>query len=458
MIARSVTLAPMVDDLDRTARDGSRTGGRTPAVLLVAGDGKLSTHAITGDRVVIGRAPDCDVSIRHQSLSRRHAVVSLGPPLTVQDLGSTNGTRVARELRVAGDPVPLALGESFHIGPFSFVVLDDHTSQHTASSIREVVRIEDPTRDGVPTVVKDIAESGASVLVLGETGVGKEVLSETMHELSGRRGPFLRINCAALTETLLESELFGHEKGAFTGAVKTKAGLLEAAHGGTVFLDEIGELPPSLQAKLLRAVEVGQITRVGAVAPIEIDVRFIAATNRDLAEEVAGGRFRADLYYRLDGVSLAIPPLRERRGMIVPLALHFIEAAQAKREHRSEVTSAFLARLDNHDWPGNVRELKATVERAVLLAAGKDLAPTHLMFSKRIGPSRPPSMPTPTPPPSTPPPSDLDAEALAERTRILEALDACAGNQTRAAKQLGMARATLTAKLALYRIPRPRAR
>ena len=414
---------------------------------------------------MIGRAPDCDVSIRHASLSRRHAVVTMGPPLTVQDLGSTNGTRVARELRVAGEPVALALGESFHIGPFSFVVLDDRASQRSQSAIREVLRIEDPTPDGVPTVVRDIAESGICVLVLGETGVGKEVLSETMHKLSGRKGPFLRINCAALTETLLESELFGHEKGAFTGAVKMKEGLLEAAHDGTLFLDEIGELPPALQPKLLRAVEVGQVTRVGAVAPIVVDVRFIAATNRDLADEVAAGRFRADLFYRLDGVSLAVPPLRERKGMIVPLALDFIAESQAKRgDRKSEVTSAFLSRLEAHDWPGNVRELKATVERAVLLAAGKDLSPAHVMFSKRVGPSRPatgPSAPVPTPTNTAPPPpapSDLDAEALAERARILEALDACAGNQTRAAKQLGMARATLTAKLALYRIPRPRAR
>jgi DNA-binding NtrC family response regulator len=239
-----------------------------------------------------------------------------------------------------------------------------------------------------------------------------------------------------------------------------KEGLLEAAHGGTIFLDEIGELPPSLQAKLLRAVEVGQVTRVGAVAPISIDVRFIAATNRDLADEVAAGRFRADLFYRLDGVSLAIPPLRDRRGMIVPLALHFIAETRAKRgERNSEVSHAFLARLDGHDWPGNVRELKATVERAVLLAGGKDLSPQHLMFSKRVGPSRPATpQPQPSPTPTPPAPADLDAAALAERSRILEALDACAGNQTRAAKQLGMARATLTAKLALYRIPRPRAR
>src|SRR6185503_10664456 len=143
-----------------------------------------------------------------------------------------------------------------------------------------------------------------------------------------------------------------------------------SARGGTAFLDEIGELAPSLQAKLLRALEVGEVTRVGAVQPIAIDVRFIAATNRDLADEVAAGRFRADLYYRLDGVSLVIPPLRERRGMIVPLALQFVETAPTRHAHRPVATAAFLSRLEAHDWPGNVRELKATVERAVLVAAG----------------------------------------------------------------------------------------
>jgi hypothetical protein len=355
----------MAEDLERTWQDPARPA-RKPAVVLVAGDGKLSTHAITSPELVIGRAPDCDVSIRHASLSRHHAVVRIGPPLTVQDLGSTNGTRVGRELRVKGEPVPIQLGESFQIGPFSFVVLDGGADR-PQSAIREMIRVEDPTPERVPDVIHDIAASTTSVLVLGETGVGKEVLSHTLHRLSGRTGPCLRINCAALAESLLESELFGHEKGAFTGAERTKLGLIESAHGGTVFLDEIGECAPALQAKLLRMLEAGEVTRVGAVHPISIDVRFVAATSRDLAAEVAAGRFRADLYYRLDGVSLLIPPLRERSGMIIPLALQFIAAAQAGRADPSDVSAAFLARLEAHDWPGNVRELKATVERALLI-------------------------------------------------------------------------------------------
>jgi two-component system, NtrC family, response regulator AtoC len=435
-----------MDDRERTRRDAAASP-RAPAVLLVAGDGKLSTHAIVGDRVLIGRAPDCQVSIRHGSLSRHHAELRVGPPLTVRDLGSTNGTRIAREQRVAGDPVAIELGESFHIGPFSFVVLGDGgvAGEVSRSTIRDTLLISDPTLEGVPPMVHDIAKAKTSVLVLGETGVGKEVLSQTLHQLSGRTGPCMRINCAALAESLLESELFGHEKGAFTGAMRTKRGLLESAHGGTAFLDEIGELALPLQAKLLRALEVGEVTRVGAVEPIAIDVRFIAATHRVLAEEVAAGRFRADLYYRLDGVSLVIPPLRERRAQIVPLALQFIEAVQAGRVERSAVTTGFLAHLETHDWPGNVRELKATVERAVLIAAGKDLARSHVIFSKRVA----------APAASVAAP-DEGASGLAERARIIDALEACAGNQTRAAKHLGVSRATLTAKLTLYRIPRPR--
>jgi two-component system, NtrC family, response regulator AtoC len=422
----------------------------TPTALLVAGEGRMSVHPIVNGRAVIGRATDSDVSILHSALSRSHAVVVIGPPLTVQDLGSTNGTRVAGEVHRAGAPITLGIGESFHIGPFSFSVLD---GKHAAESTGEVLRVEDPTPEGVPTFVRNIAPSDACVLVLGETGVGKELLSRTIHELSGRRGPLQQINCAALTESLVEAELFGHEKGAFTGAVQAREGLLEAANHGTVFLDEVGELPLGSQAKLLRVVEAREVIRIGGARPIPIDVRFVAATNRDLAAEVALGRFRRDLYFRLDGVTLYVPSLRERPGQIVPLALQFAAATAAKSNRPVQALShQVLAKLTAHDWPGNVRELKATIERAVLLAADKELLTAHIVLTRM---DRSPTKALEAPPTGA---VDLTSEEVAERDAILAALDACAGNQTRAAVRLGIGRSTLATKLSIYRIPRPRPR
>jgi two-component system, NtrC family, response regulator AtoC len=433
-------------------------------VLLVVGTSRLITHPITGDEVVIGRAADCDIVLEHRALSRRHAILRRTPALSVQDLGSTNGIRLTRGVVRGGDPVPLAPGESFHIGPFSFLVIVGQARELSSSGDGgERLVVEDPTPEGVSTLVREIARSGVNVLVLGETGVGKEVLAGTLHALSGRTGPLASINCATLSEPLLESELFGHEKGAFTGAVGVRQGLLEAADRGTVMLDEIGELPIGLQAKLLRVVESREIRRLGSTRPIPIDVRLVAATNRDLATEVAAGRFRRDLYFRLDGVSLRIPPLRERRHAIGPLALAFVEHA-ARRLGRPDVraTPDLLVALAAHDWPGNVRELKAVIDRAVLLARGTELDRRHLAFSGGAADA-------PTPPPVAPPaPAPvaastagddldfLDAEQRADRARLVAALEDCAGNQTRAAKRLGIARTTLVNKLALYRIRRPR--
>jgi two-component system, NtrC family, response regulator AtoC len=300
-----------------TTLEVTRARSRTGDLLLVAGPNHLSTHKLANEATVIGRAPECDVVIDHRAFSRRHAAVHKLPTLTIQDLGSTNGTRLGAVTLQGGDAVALDAGESFHIGPFSFMVVpskSDPASQERPDVDRLLV--EDPTPTGVSPLVREIARSPASVLILGETGVGKDVLAATIHGLSGRSGPLCRINCAALSESLLESELFGHEKGAFTGAVASRAGLFEAAAGGSVFLDEIGEMPMSIQAKLLRAVEAREVLRLGSTKPISIDVRFIAATNRDIPSEVSAGRFRHDLYFRLDGVSLRIPPLRERPGAI----------------------------------------------------------------------------------------------------------------------------------------------
>ncbi len=448
-------------------------------LLLVAGEGHVSTYALGDRELVIGRGEGCDVRIDHRALSRRHAVLHRGPPVTVRDLGSTNGTRIAGELRKGGDAVAMAGADSFHIGPFSFVLVTNAPGDERSMSGRDVLRVVDPTPRGVPALVKDVAASKASVLVLGETGVGKEVLATTLHQLSGRTGALTRINCAALSESLLESELFGHEKGAFTGAGAQKIGLLESADGGTVFLDEVGELPVSIQAKLLRAVEHREVVRIGSTRPVQIDVRFVSATNRDLPAEVAAGSFRRDLFFRLDGVTLVIPPLRERRGLIGPMALRFLADARPQPGPPPRLAAEVLAALEAYAWPGNVRELKAVIERAVLLARGGELGVRHLTFAQRSaaaatapppvgGPASPPGAAPASPPPAAvtapappvldePPLDFLDDEQRADRARLVAALDECAGNQTRAAQKLGIARTTLVHKLRLYRIPRPRA-
>ena len=425
--------------------------GETPlpdaALLLIAGEGLLTTHALTKPEVVIGRGEDCDIVVASQRLSRRHALLRLGPPLTLQDLDSRNGTRIAGEVRHGGAPLPLSVGDIFHVGRLSFVILGgpDASSSSLRSDLGHALRVEDPTLAHVSGHLREIAKSGVNVLILGETGVGKEVLAEALHRLSERRGSFVRINCAALSPSLLESELFGHEKGAFTGAGESKPGLLASANGGTVLLDEVGELPVSLQPKLLRAIETKEVLRIGAVRPQSIDVRFLAATNRDLPAEAARGQFRADLYFRLDGVTLEIPPLRARRPLIAPLALQLLEEAQSgSSSPLVQFTPDALRHLEEHAWPGNVRELKAAIRRALLLARGRAIKPAHL------------GLRSPAAPEARADAHSLDAGEQRERERIVEALAACAGNQTHAARRLGIARATLTHKLALYRIPRPR--
>ena len=229
-------------------------------------------------------------------------------------------------------------------------------------------------------VARRAAPSGAIVLLLGESGTGKEVIARAIHRWSRRADqPFVVVNCVALSEELLESELFGHEKGAFTGAHQQKRGKLEVAHGGTVFLDEIGDIRPALQAKLLRVLQDQTFERVGGTRPIQTDVRFVAATNRDLRTAVRDGLFRLDLFYRLNVVAMTLPPLRERAGDVPALAQHFLERyrRELKRELRA-LTPDTLAALRRYAWPGNVRELENVIERAAVLADGPDVTPRDL--------------------------------------------------------------------------------
>ena len=305
-----------------------------------------------------------------------------------------------------------------------------------------------------------VARGDISVLILGETGVGKDVLARSLHDRSPRAAkPFLRINCAALPEALLESELFGYERGAFTGAVQSKPGLLQTARGGSVFLDELGELAPRLQAKLLQVLETREITALGSTTVKPIDVRFLSATNRDLEAEALSGQFRSDLYYRIAAYTAVIPPLRERREDILALAQEFARAAAARLGIApTRIRDDAAMRLLDYAWPGNIRELRNVIERAAVLSEGRAIGPEHLPLDRMRGVvlvNRPATAPEVS---EAVPVSDLSAVELAERNRILEALAQSAGNQSRAAELLGVSRSTLLNRLDAYRIRRPRKR
>jgi two-component system response regulator AtoC len=575
--------------LTTPVKGGPGTAGFTVNVI---GATLFSTHRLplVGEALV-GRSSDADISVDDPSISRRHAILRTEPGLTIEDLGSVNGTCVGGQRLEPGRPRTITPGESIEVGAVTIVAvastrapsvrprrlvshdffetrLEDECARAgdaSAGALFSLVRLsagadmpelllhealadisakhpvgaygpgeyelllvgvpseeaarlmrglaaglrardrQPPTwgmasypRDGrtpealmahacrelrgdtiaaaatlAPVVVLDpamrslhqlatrAAAGNISVLLLGETGCGKEIFAETIHRRSPRAGkPFLRLNCAALAETLLESELFGHEKGSFSGAAQTKPGLLETAEGGTVFLDELGEMPLSLQAKLLRVIEDRTVMRVGGLKARSIDVRFVSATNRDLEAQSARGAFRADLYYRLNGMTLMIPPLRERPSEIEALAQLFLARAAAELARPAPMLSAdAVARLRAYVWPGNIRELRNMMERAALLCNGHivtlEQLPLEKMRNGFASPRSPDSTTTPTSPLSLV--GDLRPESD-DRARIIAALEQCAGNQTHAARLLGISRGTLVTRLAEYNLPRPRKR
>ncbi len=303
-----------------------------------------------------------------------------------------------------------------------------------------------PEMQSLYEMIRKVARSDATVLITGESGTGKELVARALHYEGLRVGkPFVPVNCGALVESLLESELFGHVRGAFTGAEAPKQGLFVAASGGTLFLDEIGELPLQLQPKLLRALQDGEIKPVGGVEPTRVDVRVIAATNRDLRQGVDEGSFREDLYYRLNVITIEVPPLRDRPGDIGLLAQYFAERA-ALRAHqpRPEITDDATTWLAAQPWPGNVRELENSVERAVVLASGPRLDVSD--FAPRTG------APTATPAAGSQPmaPEEMASLDELERHHILRVLQACSGQKTKASAILGINRTTLWKKLRQY--------
>jgi len=310
---------------------------------------------------------------------------------------------------------------------------------------------EDPSLRKVFASLQRAASTDTTVLIEGESGTGKELFARSLHALSARAdAPFVAINCAAIPETLLETELFGYEKGAFTGAVARKPGKFEMAHRGTLFLDEIGDLPLSLQAKVLRALEEKRFERVGGTASLQVDVRLVAATNRGMRAAVAARRFREDLYFRLSVFPITVPPLRERPGDIPLLARFFVERICRDLKKRTlGLSDAAVEQLQAYRWPGNVRELQNCIERAAILADGDTILPRHLNLSFAVEEA---------PAPPAGPLGDLDlsgtlaeatrrAVAAVERTKLAAAMEEHAGNKARAADQLQISFKMLTAKL-----------
>jgi len=565
--------------------------------MFVIGGGTFATHPLPdGATLTIGRSSGCDILVNDESISRRHASLTIGETLTIEDLGSANGTVVRGNRLKPNRPTTISVGELVGLGhaniilqrrprpghtyrlltqdyfeariaeecarmersgsPFALmrihlylgvpagfvdetlsevlresdilgkygpheygILLPDTLPDQADEAVRRIngkllerglkcrifvaccprdgrsafqliakaqepaarekaaiagtdIVVSDTQMQGLYRLVEQIASSNICVLLLGETGVGKEVFARAVHRASQRAaGPFVELNCAALTETLLESELFGHEKGAFTNAVTAKPGLLEMAHGGTLLLDEIGDMPLTTQVKLLRVLENSELRRVGGLKARHIDVRFVAATNADIETQVEQGAFRRDLFFRLNGVTILIPPLRERLAELEPLVRAFISRAR-NGEPRPALTPEALELLKSYHWPGNVRELKNVIERAVLLCTDGFIHPEHLSVGKTAlrptdsssSSSRMPAWPSGT---RRMPDDIASSESLfpihprkgskEEEQWIMETLERAGGNQTLAARMLGISRRTLVNRLNDYEhVNRPR--
>jgi two-component system response regulator AtoC len=502
----SVTDRPKPGSTTETTRrsDGSAHEDRF-AMLVSCASGVYVVPLAGREQFVIGRATECDIVIADGSVSRQHARLLLGSAMTLEDLGTTNGTSVQGVALRRREPVPVAVGSVFEIGSATCVlqralavparktfppITARGSGVHRAAYGAPIVC--DPTMRNLYALLDLVAPSPLSVLILGETGVGKEMYAEALHKRSPRAGgKFLPLNCAAIPESILEGELFGYERGAFTGAVQAKEGLFESANGGTVFLDEVGELPTAMQAKLLRVLEAGQVMRLGSVTTRTVDVRFVSATNRDLRHAIAEGRFRPDLYFRLNGMSVTLPPLRQRKADVAPLAHSFAAMASAVWGRDSPSFSyEAIAAFERYDWPGNLRELRNVVERALVIGQGRPIDLETLVHAEPEAfaaiPVRARMTPAPTPGAFAPVPhfaaqpidetgrfrtGDLARQTTdrgrgglrgelhsLERDRILDALAKCGGNQTQAARQLGISRYTLMNRIEAYGVARPRKR
>ncbi|MCB9570536.1 MAG: sigma 54-dependent Fis family transcriptional regulator [Kofleriaceae bacterium] len=417
-------------DLDAIAATGAATG---------AADGRADGAADTTPGIDPRAAIDRGVAAAYVLADRHVLVAPLAPAdATARVRGALIATRAAawrrRDLELAS-----ALARLVGAGLDAQVARDrlDRANRSLAERLGGAVIADSDASRQLATLIARVGPTDTTVLITGESGVGKELVAEAVHAASPRaRGPFVAVNCAALSEGLLESELFGHEKGAFTGAAARRAGRLEQADGGTLFLDEVGELGDAAQAKLLRALEARRFERVGGAHTVAVDLRLIAATNRDLEAMVHAGRFRRDLYYRLCVVRLAIAPLRERRADVAPLARLFVARFGAATGRPRTLDDDALAALEAHDWPGNVRELRNVIERAIALGAGPTITAADVEPLGALAAVAPATG-------DAPPRSlrELEQEAVAG------AMKAARGNKARAAQLLGIDRTTLYKKL-----------
>jgi two-component system, response regulator FlrC len=348
----------------------------------------------------------------------------------------------------------------FMLKPFEPKALLDQIERYAIPPVAAgVVAVDARTRE-VLLLAARVAKSDATVLLTGESGTGKEVFARYIHDQSQRcKGPFVAINCAAIPDNLLEATLFGYEKGAFTGAQSAQAGKFEQAHNGSLLLDEISEMPLALQAKLLRVLQEREVERVGGKKPVSVDIRVLATSNRDMSAEVAAGRFREDLFYRLNVFPLLIPALRERPGDIVPLAQHFLAMHGARLGRVAKIGASAAAKLAAHPWVGNVRELENIMQRALILAPGEVIEAEHLLLPVAAGTVSPPVsavLPAPSFAPAYPVQPIVSEETPAnmkdlERQHILETLAKTGGSRKKAIELLGISERTLRYKLKQYR-------
>jgi transcriptional regulator with PAS, ATPase and Fis domain len=442
-------------DRDKTeeSRPRIKAVSRSPAKIyffIVSSEATRMIPLHPDTKKTIGRDRGSDIAVEDARMSRLHAEFRrIRNKVVVTDLGSTNGTCVNG--KKISRTTELMHGDAVEVGDTRVVIIkvaplaeknvaEEYRSPVTAE-LSDVI-IKDPTMVEIYRLCDRIAKSFSSVLIMGETGVGKEIIARYIHNSSHfRKGPFVAINCSVIPEHLAESELFGYEKGAFTGAAERKIGHIESAAGGTLFLDEITDLPVAIQSKLLRFLDNKRFTRLGGVREAKVDVRIIGATNKDVEEEVETGKMRKDLFYRLNQFMLCIPPLRSRPDEIQAIAKYHIKKMSKKLGKKHRISKGAMDYLKSYSWPGNVRQLKHVMEQAVILSEDEEIDQNVIASTLNRKPDQ------------ALPGAMISARIEeVERKAIMDALKTCNGNRTRAAELLGISRRKLIYRMKKYKI------